>query len=69
MLIQAIVRAIIFYGIFLLLRGMWRSFKMVKAIKTQMKDANAAFEQQNSTKYNQASGDVFDAEYRVVKEE
>lgn len=79
-IISLLIKAFLLYLFFTFVMAAWRIFRTFKVLKSQHGQASDFFKQQSQqgqSHYNGSSsqnhdrpmGDVFDAEYRVVKEE
>lgn len=74
MIVSAIFKAIIFYFLFVTIRGLIRAYGNYSQIKNQMKNAGEAFKQHQSqqqeghsqTKQSHSGGEVFEADYKVL---
>lgn len=72
MIVSAIFKAIIFYILFITIRGAIRALGNYSKIKEQLNQAKENYQnqyqshQQNSQKQNHAGGDVIEADYKVL---
>ena len=67
-----IFKALLFYGLFLFLRWVWRIYRMVSLVRQKIRqDAQKARQTHSGPTPNQnqgQTGDVIEAEYRVLDE-
>jgi hypothetical protein len=79
-IISLLIKAFLLYMFFTFAMAVWRIFRSFKVLKDQGRQAQDFFNQgqqhggfgqggHSQTSNNAPAGDVFDAEYRVVKEE
>jgi hypothetical protein len=74
MIVSAIFKAIIFYILFISIRGLIRAYGNFSQIKDQMKNAQEAFKQQQTgaggtqggARQTHAGGEVIEADYKVL---
>lgn len=74
MIVSAIFKAIIFYILFISIRGLIRAYGNFSQIKDQMKNAQEAFKQQqagtsgaqSSNTQSHPAGEVIEADYKVL---
>lgn len=59
-------KILLFYILFLLLRGLFRGYKMVKMIKKQVSEPRQG---QRKSSPSQSGGDTFEAKYRRLEDD
>lgn len=66
MLVSAFIKGLFLYFLFITLRGLWRSYKTVEAIRgaAQGRPQDSTFKKQHSA----SRGDTFEADYHVIGE-
>jgi hypothetical protein len=75
MIVQLIFKILLAYFLYVIGKGLWNAYKTVKLLKSaQNSGRQNPFENQsgpgpqNQNKGAQSTGDVFEAEYRVLKD-